>query len=95
MSIVPPVACFLVDAPVGWSAHWAWGLLLTVTFVARNLSRGGRTLVAATRNGFRRRRTCVRKGQPPDSGTTQALEASAFLGYCRSCSSLAGLGWLL
>jgi len=30
MSIVPPVASFLVDAPLGWSADWAWGLPLIV-----------------------------------------------------------------
>jgi hypothetical protein len=30
MSIVPPVACLLVDTPVGWTADWVWGLPLIV-----------------------------------------------------------------
>jgi len=30
MSIGPAVASFLVDAPIGWSADWAWGLPLIV-----------------------------------------------------------------
>ena len=30
MSTGPAAVSFLVDAPVGWSADWAWGLPLIV-----------------------------------------------------------------
>jgi len=44
MSTGPAAVSFLVDAPVGWSADWAWGLPLIVLTI--------QILVFGTRSHF-------------------------------------------